>query len=264
MEKILLATESFLASPITWGVATLVLSAVALSGRFSVSAANWLLLFAWLTAAFGIFRAGPKEILLRLLVTVFFASGVAIIFLYLSKWFVQPVPVSVQPSTMFMLRSGERISRTNVLVTDTSSRPLYSAWVKIFIHGDGVVSNDIIVEPDQRSLAPMAQYKGKRILTDVIMWDWIGPEGNPSVLIRFFVLTPGDTRKLSVSSRSTRDCSASVRVLKVSEEPSEVSGTKDEAIVTFEPPEDGKATGMRYMWQGTGSTPSTSLEKGPN
>lgn len=57
MARVLPLLEAVLASPITWGVATLVAIALALSGKLSMGAAKWIMWAACCSAAFGVYRA---------------------------------------------------------------------------------------------------------------------------------------------------------------------------------------------------------------
>lgn len=63
MSKILPILESVIASPVTWGVIALAGFAIALSGRLSMTAANWVMWIAFGLAVFGIYRA---EVILKM------------------------------------------------------------------------------------------------------------------------------------------------------------------------------------------------------
>jgi hypothetical protein len=85
--------EGFLASPITWGVVTLLALALALSGKLSMSAATYITWVAFGTAVFGVYRAeGIIKIdpLLRFLILGCVAFGFAACIVRLNRWMVSP------------------------------------------------------------------------------------------------------------------------------------------------------------------------------
>jgi hypothetical protein len=87
--------ESFIGSPITWGVVALVGMALALSGKLSMGAAKWILWLAFASAVFGIWRAEvilQLDVALRLLVVICCASGFAVGTLLLDRWLTSPKP----------------------------------------------------------------------------------------------------------------------------------------------------------------------------
>ena len=96
MGRLISMLEALLVSPITWGVVALILGAIALSGRLSLSAANAMLIVAWAAAGFGVYRAEAVLHLpwiLRSLLTMLAASVFGIGFYYLSAW-LTPRPVT--------------------------------------------------------------------------------------------------------------------------------------------------------------------------
>lgn len=74
----------FIYSPITWGFVALLLAAIAISGRLSMTAANILLIFAFAIGCFGIFRSG-----LGLHISIIFCLLLGI-GLTLISWWIQP------------------------------------------------------------------------------------------------------------------------------------------------------------------------------
>lgn len=50
--------DAFIVHPLVWGVVTLVMAAIALSGRLSIGAAYIVLVFAWALGSFGVWRSG--------------------------------------------------------------------------------------------------------------------------------------------------------------------------------------------------------------
>lgn len=89
MERILPIIDYLLASPITWGFATIVIAAMAASGRFSMNATKVLLVLAWIVAFVGLLRSETItkfEWLPRSLLLIFISSGLAIGLYYLGIW----------------------------------------------------------------------------------------------------------------------------------------------------------------------------------
>src|SRR5208283_913945 len=89
MEQALVLVEKFLSNPILWGIATLVAIALALSGRFSVTAATWFMWAAWAMAVFGSYRLAVYfhvDILLRLLVVASLAFAFSVGVVLVNRW----------------------------------------------------------------------------------------------------------------------------------------------------------------------------------
>src|SRR5205823_4134579 len=89
VERFMSIVDAILASPITWGVAALILAAIALSGRFSVSAATVLLLIAWLAAVIGVYRSEVSlhlHWIPRYLIVLLCASAIGLGLYYLNEW----------------------------------------------------------------------------------------------------------------------------------------------------------------------------------
>lgn len=89
MGRLISIVDSLLASPISWGCVTLVLAAFALKGKFSMTAANYLLIAAGVTATIGIHRSVPVQSLdwvPRYLVTAMAASAIGIAVYYTNQW----------------------------------------------------------------------------------------------------------------------------------------------------------------------------------
>ena len=83
--------DSLLNSQITWGVFGLIFAAAAFSGKLSMNASRWCLLFAGLVAGVGIWKSTPitgLAIVLRTLLTIFLTSGIAIVLYWLDSFFI--------------------------------------------------------------------------------------------------------------------------------------------------------------------------------
>ncbi|MGB2652185.1 MAG: hypothetical protein WAN62_00255, partial [Candidatus Acidiferrum sp.] len=89
MGKFASLLDTFLASPITWGVIALLALAIALSGKLSLNFATVVLWFAVGTALLGIYRAEAIlrfDLLMRFLVMGFFAFGLTAAAVALGRW----------------------------------------------------------------------------------------------------------------------------------------------------------------------------------
>lgn len=83
MDKVVAILES----QIFWGFTGLILAAMALSGKFSMTASRILLVFAWLIAVVGIYRwVTSSPLVLRILLTMLCASVLGIGLYYLDQW----------------------------------------------------------------------------------------------------------------------------------------------------------------------------------
>lgn len=93
MEEFFLHIEKFLSHPIVWGITTLVALALALSGKFSVPAATWIMWAAYAMAVFGVYRATVYfgiDALLRLLAVGCAVFGLAIGVVLINRWIQAP------------------------------------------------------------------------------------------------------------------------------------------------------------------------------
>jgi hypothetical protein len=106
MDRTWVLIESFFASPITWGVVTLLAIALALSGKLNMNAATAVLWLAFFTALFGVYRAEAilkTDILMRYLILGCCAFGFASGTVALNRWMISPKeethsqPAAVQP-----------------------------------------------------------------------------------------------------------------------------------------------------------------------
>lgn len=78
-----------LLNPITWGIATLIIAAIAFSGRFSVNLSNFFLLCAFFVGCFGIFRTGHT---IHACIILCLVVGLG---LTLVSWWIQPASQSI-------------------------------------------------------------------------------------------------------------------------------------------------------------------------
>ncbi len=102
MDRTWVLVESFFASPITWGVVTLLAIALALSGKLNMSAATGVLWLAFFTALFGVYRAEAilkTDTLMRYLVLGCCAFGFAAGTVLLNRWMTSPKAPEISTSS---------------------------------------------------------------------------------------------------------------------------------------------------------------------
>jgi hypothetical protein len=145
MDRVTSLVESLLGSPITWGVVAVVLGAIAVSGKFSVTVASILLVLAWVLATVGISRSAPllqTPLALRIPLTMFFASLVGIGLYYVDAWIREKppqtaTPPSVTPSQTEAIVPAGPIPATPTVIPASFSLGVRSAYV---YDGPGMLS----------------------------------------------------------------------------------------------------------------------------
>src|SRR5260370_35906006 len=98
--------ESFLGSPITWGVVALVALALALIGKLSMGAARSIMWAACCSAVFGIYRAetvAKLDPLMRFLILSCCAVGFSAVTVAANRWMSR---LNVLPSSAPLIRAG--------------------------------------------------------------------------------------------------------------------------------------------------------------
>jgi len=129
--------HNFLYSPITWGVVSLILAAIALSGRFSVNISYILLLIAFLVGCFGIFRIG-KRIVLRIIWCLLLGIGLALIAYWIkpNPQIIQPVKTPVEVASIHQPKTKSPISK-QPMQRDSIKITAFDSKSEIVFHNSG-------------------------------------------------------------------------------------------------------------------------------
>jgi hypothetical protein len=106
--------DTVLASPVTWGVLAIIAGAVALAGKFSITASDNVLVVAAVLAIVAIFRAPPfsqQDLLVRVLWTSLLGSALSLSLVTLSEWWHPVVQLDFKDSPFFTDQIKRRIRR---------------------------------------------------------------------------------------------------------------------------------------------------------
>lgn len=253
MDQVARELQNLMLHPYTGFVFTLILSALSLSGRLSVSAAKWLLLVAWLLATFSLARWQPivnQPLWMRLALIGLCSSAVAVAFLLLSAWMSTP-RISIQPQVEIILHSGTWANKTTITIANNGYVPVYSVWVKIWTESQGVASEDIAIQPTEDDPhAPLVRIENDgqivEIRSDVIMFNFIDSQNREAVLVRFYQLAENKSRHLMVSGKAALKSSAFVKMLGFKPEPDKVLTQPKKAAFLFQVPESGTLKSLRF------------------
>lgn len=112
MPRIEALIARLMASPVTWGVITLILGGVAFSGRLSQGATTWLLGFAWFAGALGFYLGNPMEMPSapkRVLATTAFGALFFVGIFLFSTWLGGGRGLRVAPSRRFLPPQAQEI-----------------------------------------------------------------------------------------------------------------------------------------------------------
>jgi hypothetical protein len=166
-------------------------------------------------------------------------------------------PIVVRPSEPFMLIGGGWINKTSITVTNTGSVPLYSVFIKVWADNPDFKSEQIQIDADQKEIAPGGKAGPVEFQGDVLMWDWLDSSKVESVLIRFYVIMPGETRACNVSGRAVAGgtqgpVNGRVKLLGHKTQPDPIQQSEGKLAFMFQPPENGTLKGFRVKARNPG------------
>jgi len=130
------SVEGILCSPLLWGFICVVTTAIAISGRLDVNVAKWILVVAWLMAAFSIYRFGPvlrQPFVPRILLMMVSAGIVGLALYYLAGWMSQSITEENVES--YARQWGAAMERFRIEPMPPSQKSYFR--YAIFLEGDG-------------------------------------------------------------------------------------------------------------------------------
>ena len=146
--------------------------------------------------------------------------------------------VAITP-TSIRLHSGEWEVQTPIIVTNSSSVPVYCVVLKILVHGQGVTASSLEVEIEPQT-PPLETTIGNIIVSaDQLRLNCRSKDGQEIVLLILHTIQAKGKRTISIKGTKSINSSADVAIVALDEKPQELL-TKhgQEFAILFKAPED--------------------------